>query len=239
MISSFSNPFVQHIAYFLLTLSLIFALKGAIVTYTIGKKTNKKLTVLRISIGTYILGILATILLWITGSVVGKINKNEIESLKNELIISDSLKNIFSVELDSTRTQLDSTSQRLSKLLEEQKPRHLTREQKIKFLEIVRNCPLLPVGVKCVTDDKEAWAYANEFLDLLNQTNFNTHKKIMPIQYFGKPQKGIFLLINNDSEIPTHTLLIQKALEAININAPAQKQKNLEPDYVFILIGHK
>lgn len=246
MFQLFSDSILQHLAYLLLTLSLIFALRASIVTYTIGKKTNKKLSVLRISIGTYILGLISTVLLWIGVIISAEINKNEMADLKIKLYLADSSKNAFSMKLDSTenkldstKIKLDSTSSKLDKVLATQKPRHLTENQKKKFLEYVSNCENLQVGIKCVTNNQEAWNYANEFLDLLKQTNFNTFRKVLPVQYFGKPKTGIYLIINDDSGIPVHTLLVQNALKHINIVAPAQKEKNIEPDYVFILIGNK
>jgi hypothetical protein len=175
------------------------------------------------------LGVASTISIWIAGNKISNNSDKKIVNLKKMLHANDSLNKSLNIEL-----------QKLNKLADKQKPRHLTKEQRDKFKSNIKNMPNISIFIYSVGENDEAYSFATEFLEIFKQEKYDVYDGILTVQKTGEPYTGISLAVRDNKNPPLSAIAIQGAFSSIGIKASGGPRDNtINQNAIKIIVGHR
>jgi hypothetical protein len=119
-------------------------------------------------------------------------------------------------------------------------PRHITPEQRAKFLELVKNAPKGPIGITMQTQSVEAKIYAKEIQKMLIDAGYDAASTMGFSIPPNEPQvKGMYLGVANPTNLPPHAEPFATALEKIGVVFSAGKSFRVNDVAVMISVWEK
>ena len=135
-------------------------------------------------------------------------------------------------------SQLKEAQNRADEAHAKLQPCTITPQQREAFLAVAVSMPKGPVEVNCVMGDGEARAFAMDIHALLIEAGWNIGPLTRTL-YSGNPT-GIIIAINNTIQAPPpYAELIADTLDDIGLSVKREMNKEIPPDGVRIVVGHK
>ena len=136
-------------------------------------------------------------------------------------------------ELMQTRHAAEEAKIVAGKLEAAQKPRSITPEQRLTFLEAVRGQSRGKVIVSAIFFNNETQEFGKQITKLLNDAGFNLLDG-EPLNFFttGRPPSGIRIGFKNESSEPSHVATLLKGFRAIGLDPPLTTLVNSDSDDV-------
>lgn len=116
-------------------------------------------------------------------------------------------------------------------------PRHITTEQRARFLDLVKGQPKGEINITCHLGTTEPCTFAREIQRLLLDAGWNV-TKLSEMLYVGNPT-GLTLLVESQQTTPDHGVALQRAFAAIGIEAQGSVMEGKQPYTVTLLVGVK
>ena len=121
-------------------------------------------------------------------------------------------------------------------------PRVITPEQRQRFLFLMEPLPKGKVEIRFLAGNNESSQFASTLADMFDQSGCEVQKPSISFNSTPATVTGIGLRIKDDHAIPPHAVSLQKALERIGIETPAQVETGslpLEQDVVRLYVFGK
>ena len=136
-------------------------------------------------------------------------------------------------ELTRTRQAAEEAKAVAGKLEAEQKPRAITPEQRLTFLEAVRGQSRGPVIVSAIFFNSETHEFGKQITKLLTDAGF-TLLEDEPLNFFttGRPPSGVRIGFKSESNEPAHVATLLKGFRAIGLDPPRTTLVNSDSDDV-------
>src|SRR6202011_1774940 len=136
-------------------------------------------------------------------------------------------------EVAEARKTLQETKAQASELEARHRPRAITPDQRLKFLETVHGQARGKVIVSAIFFNQETHDLAANILKLLRDAGFNPVESA-PLNFFttSRPESGIRIGFKTASSEPAHVATLQKAFRAIGWDPPTTTLVNSDADDV-------
>jgi len=184
------------------------------------------------------------------GTGAGAIITGYITHKRQAKLIADTNLRAAGAGLELTKAQISladaeqkraQAEQALLELKEHLEPRAITPEQRQRFLYLMEPLPKGKIEMRFAEGNKESTQFASALADMLTESGCDVKKPSLPFSA-RNGTLGIGLRIKDDQAVPPHAVSIQKALERIGIETPAQVETNdlpMESDVVRVYVYGK
>jgi hypothetical protein len=143
------------------------------------------------------------------------------------------------VEAEQKRVEAERA---LLELQERLAPRVITLEQRQRFLFLMEPLPKGKVEIRFMADNKESTQFASALAEMFAESGCEVIKPLLPFIPPGNAVFGIGLRIKDEHAVPPHSVSLQKTLERIGIETPAQVESAnlpMEADLVRVYVYGK
>jgi len=183
---------------------------------------------------------------WIDHGETRKIFKSSTGKEKRnkgaKLILLWGIPILATITLPFTALESIQFDKQISALEAVQKPRTITQEQIEKFIAATEKAPKGPVTVQVYYNESEPSVYARQIRNMLNDAGYliGSHAgfstSLTPPK---EPEFGQFIAVSNLTNAPAFVRPVQKALEAIGINAGSREGDFIPEGELWIFVGMK
>ena len=162
-------------------------------------------------------------------SEAAQANERSAELEKQNLELRSGVASLEKDALDSKRKYLE--------LLDRVSPRTLSNEQKHDFMSFLNNNIKGKVNISCGFGNNEAYAFAQEIDQLLNESGWGTTDILMKI--YKDNIYGLLLIVKSESSAPPYARVLQRAFNKIGIPASVQFVNKYDEQRLDLIIGLK
>ena len=130
----------------------------------------------------------------------------------------------------------------LLELQENLEPRVINGEQRERFLFLMEPLPKGKIEMRFAAGNSEASRFASTLGEMFKEAGCEVELPALGVNSASAGTVGIALRIKDNKAIPPHSVSLQKALERIGIESPAQVEsadRPLEPDVVRVYVYGK
>jgi hypothetical protein len=141
-------------------------------------------------------------------------------------------------EVAKLQTKAADSQRELLELQERTKPRHLTDEQRIKLIDLLKQQPKGTIEIECIAGDKESCDFARQISDMLSFVGWKI-TSLGSLVIGGQPPSGLLIFFKDAMSTPTGAKALQEALLSVGFPALGQLHSEYPQDKLTLMVGVK
>jgi hypothetical protein len=185
-----------------------------------------------LTLSTFVVPAVAGVIALLTGYAALRINDRIIA-------VADRTTGDLRKDLGDAKQSAKDAHKIASELAEKQRFRAIIPEQRKQFANFLAPARKGRVRITVTAGNNEAFDFATQVRDMVREAGYTTPDLMDSFQLFGPPPIGIVIRVKSETEQAPFAGDMQRAFNAIGIDAPGDKDASLDADTVLLQIGTK
>ncbi|MGA0556666.1 hypothetical protein ACO2Q8_08450 [Larkinella sp. VNQ87] len=153
--------------------------------------------------------------------------KLSIESKEVQKALAETQKDLSDAKRKQVEAEL-ALQQKVDEVKKRQEPRVLTKEQKAKIINVLRNSPQGPIQYMLGATDDETYNHINEILNTIKAAGWRIDERDMfAVNTTGYGSAGIRITVKDKNNPPAHAVALARALHNANIDFSIDQNPNI------------